>query len=111
MKKASRADIIAIHNRLESCLEKLGEGTVQYKDGLSDQKLADELNVPWRSVMGVRTELFGHLLRREPSAGPDATTLATLVHRFNMLIDGLAVARALDARHLKMPESAEGKKD
>jgi len=62
--KASRTQIIAIHQRLVQVLEKVGEDHCKYIEPSSDHSVAQELNCSPNNVAGVRKELFGNLFKK-----------------------------------------------
>lgn len=118
VRKTTRVELIKANSLLEKYLEKMPDGTVQYKDGWDDGKIAMAvaLDMPRTSIGNIRNELFGPL-RKEGSAvaGADPARVTALEAELNSmkekfsqlvllhqkLCDNLSVNRIVDVRHLR----------
>lgn len=116
-RKMTRAEVIKANDLMMKFIEKLSDGTVQYKDGWDDGKIALAVasDMPRTSIANLRVELFGALKKEGYGSGVDPARLAALElevaalkERLNVLADlhsklcdNLSVNRVVDVRHLK----------
>jgi hypothetical protein len=92
---------IAIHAKLNQVLDQIGDGLVEYKEGYSDRKVAEELGgeVSRNSVAYVRAECFGHLKRSAPqAAAPVSSDIDVRLSVLERTMDD--VLHALSMQHI-----------
>lgn len=118
--RASHAEIIAIHRRLEQTTTKLDGGMCAYQDGVSDNTIAADLGVSTASVARIRMSMFGRVRAPVQTGVPvvaedpriDDLIKVTqnilkqyydLRDRHNKLIIQLSIQRITDCRNLSQP--------
>lgn len=110
-KKASRAEIIKVNDRLKEVVDVLETGLCVYKDNHSDESVAKEIGCTAASVAGVRKELFGNLVAKRSSDRIEEVIKLTenltksfyeLKDRHNKLVMLLALNKVVDCRHLEL---------
>lgn len=60
--RASHAQIIAIHRKLEETLDRFPDGKVRFRGDWTDHKVASVLGVSYWTVSNLRREMFGDII-------------------------------------------------
>lgn len=87
MTKASRAEVIAINEKLKETLTLGPDGIWQYDEGWSDEVVARSVGIKPSTVANARLDLYGKIRKhtRQASISDSRRALALVLHLYERL--------------------------
>lgn len=109
--RATNLEILNIGDALRLVASKGDDGMCVYKEGHSDQSIADQIKVSVNSVANMRLSMFGRLRPMRMNFDEAAFAklqgdYADLKDRYNKLVTQLALNKIIDCKHLAVPTAA-----